>query len=201
MRTRLIEVRHTPKIAWPALVDDEGVRILLTPIEINDDGKRTGEKKLIETLKIPAIAEQMLNSRETIPSIYFHKNTAMFEFGWLVPWERWLKRGERAAFGDFDELTFRDCEDWVAACCHEFETEKPVNLTEMLDTSAHFCASLRGAALPAWVERRAQQMGEEGAALNRWSGALPHVGEGSAQEKLAEIVVEMARQGGHFAEA
>ena len=187
MKKKLIEIRHTPKVAWPAFVDEHGVRVLVAPVEIEDDRKKTGDKKNFDDLPLPAIAIEMLKNKETIPAIYFHRNSTHIQFGWLAPWEAWNA-------GEVEDLTYGDCEDWLLSCCQEFATEKPLNLWEMIQTSAQFCASPRGASLPAWMERR-QEAAEAAAA------AAPPIEGREAQEKLQKILLETAQDNGHFAEA
>ena len=192
MKKKLIEIRHTPKVAWPAFVDEHGVRVLVAPVEIEDDRKKTGDKKNFDDLPLPAIAIEMLKNKETIPAIYFHRNSTHIQFGWLAPWEAWNA-------GEVEDLTYGDCEDWLLSCCQEFATEKPLNLWEMIQTSAQFCASPRGASLPAWMERRREQLTD--AIETVAAAAAPPIEGREAQEKLQKILLETAQDNGHFAEA
>jgi hypothetical protein len=206
MKKQLVEIRHTPNIAWPAFVDEHGVRVLVAPTEIENDSKKTGDKKTFDDLPLPAIAIEMLKNKETIPAIYFHRDSTHIQFGWLAPWEAWNA-------GRVEDLTYGDCEDWLLSCCQEFATEKPLNLWEMIETSAQFCASPRGASLPAWMERRREQMMEAIEAVaatmqeahedaeDAAATFAPHIEGKEAQEKLQKILLENAQDNGHFAEA
>lgn len=203
MKKTMVEIRHTQKIAWPALLDEHGVRILVAPVEIEEDNKKTGDKKTFDDLPLPVIAVEMLKNKETIPAIYFHRNSTHIQFGWLAPWEAWNA-------GKVEDLTYGDCEDWLLSCCQEFVTEKPLNLWEMIETSAQFCASPRGASLPAWVERRREQIAEaieavaaqvQRAQEGSEGSAAPPIEGREAQEKLQQILLENAQDNGHFAEA
>lgn len=184
METKVVQIRHTPTLSWPALVDPEGVRVLLIPTEHSEDGKATGDKARFADMQIPAIAQQMLDSRGTLPALFFYANTLKIEFGWLTSWNSWEKNK------DEKQLTYGDCDDWLCSVCHEFLEEKPINLEEIIKTSALFCAMPDGAALSAWALRRGEQIKEHRQQFDK-----------IAREKLSDIVIEMAHNQGHFAEA
>lgn len=184
MKAKVVQIRHTPTLSWPAIVDPEGVRVLLIPTEHSEDGKSTGDKARFADMQIPAIAQQMLDSRGTLPTLFFSANLLKIEFGWLTSWNSWEKNK------DEKQLTYGDCEDWLCSVCHEFLETKPINLEQIIKTSALFCAMEDGAALPAWSLRRDEQIKERRQRFDK-----------IAREKLSDMLVEMAHSQGHFAEA